>query len=397
MPPLPPDFPALTSSGSTSVVASVNPSSDTSRSCPVRQAPRKSKWVPFDIETPAYVPKTAAGGRKKKHRNAPATLSPAALHSAAKPPRKPEAKTEDCVKSSTDANRERRLAQRRKKKARTGQQAQRDSTPVLPGSPRKPMSPSAVSTCSLASLLSSSSGIGSGDSSRAAIGSAADSECGIMSPKTVVSSACSTIDPVEEPKFDDDFEPFDDEDNEETVIVTPIPSLLDGFAGLTLDHHQHELPSDAEESLRSAASTTSTFDMFSANVPPPNARVNLRDPAIRRYYNQQRRFYRQIYEQQLAVYAAVAQAYSGGSENFSDGTFRGRSNSAGEGARRRGNVPHQHLGLPPLPPPTAVQPTYWPPPPLARAPPGYVFVPYSQLAAMAGGEECWEEWSVSEE
>lgn len=221
-----------------------------------RKAASATKWIPFVVDTPAYVPKT---GRKKRQRGAATgTASSDAPRIAAKPPRKPPTKDPLRNEDESKPNRPRPPLQRRKKKAKSEQPMQRSTA----AAPRKPMSPSAVSTCSLASLMSSSSGIGSGESSRAAVGSAADSDGGIMSPTAVVSSACSTIDLIDEPKFDEDFDQFDGAESEQSVVVTPIPSLLDSYAALSLQPQHCPEQSDADEGLRSATSATSTFDLF---------------------------------------------------------------------------------------------------------------------------------------
>uniref|UniRef100_A0AC35FLC9 Uncharacterized protein n=1 Tax=Panagrolaimus sp. PS1159 TaxID=55785 RepID=A0AC35FLC9_9BILA len=272
------------------------------------------------------------------------TLSSPLLFSSPSPPISP-------ISSCTDLIRPQRKP-RKSKKSRAGTNPSRITTPL---------SPSAISSCSLASFTSSSSGLSSGASSMGTLNdpdnnnihhSPISSNVVICPDNTVIKSSSSSA--ASSAGFGD-MTSNDDEDFHERCnfydeqILSSLDSmqfsrqwsLPNGFASEVITNNSYpQMPTKSKNAKRRG---NNKFQNNSTNNYP-----KITNPALQQFFFEQHQFYRKIYDQQFAALSSIKQISLNDTIQKQSKLDRQFSESA---AKANVYIPHQHLGLPPLPPP----------------------------------------------
>uniref|UniRef100_A0A914XZA6 Uncharacterized protein n=1 Tax=Panagrolaimus superbus TaxID=310955 RepID=A0A914XZA6_9BILA len=255
-----------------------------------------------------------------------------------------------------------------------------------------PLSPSAISTCSLASFATTSSGLSSGASS---MGTLNDPDITSIHPcpdNTVIKSSSSSA--ASSAGFGDmtsnDDEDFHDRSNinffDEPLILDPIQfsrqwSMPPGGAVEIVNSHSSQILSSPLKSSKSSK-RKGNGNGNNGNIKSTKNYPTITNPAIQQFYFEQHQFYRKIYDQQFAVLSAttkpppstVSSSTSSPaskdevlskSKSFDSQICESNSGSTtttiNNNNNNNGYIPHQHLGLPPLPPPQGYTPWLYPP------------------------------------
>ena len=236
-----------------------------------------------------------------------------------------------------------------------------------------PMSPSASSLCSsLVSIATaSSSGLSSGASSMRTLNDPEDgshplpdTDTGSDSViKSSSSSAASSAGFCDMTSNDD----VDEEDLRERNASLLINGFFDDplfFDSPTAHTHaassfsrQWSLPNGLVPDVHPVKPTKGNKKSGRRHGPPANY-PNLSNPLVQQFFNEQRQFYRKIYDQQFAVLSAIKVATTPATSIEGEKPKPERQLSEPASKVVNGYVPHQHLGLPPLPPPPATN-TPW--------------------------------------
>uniref|UniRef100_A0A7E4V0Z9 PHD-type domain-containing protein n=1 Tax=Panagrellus redivivus TaxID=6233 RepID=A0A7E4V0Z9_PANRE len=236
--------------------------------------------------------------------------------------------------TATDGNPNR--SRRRTKAASTGRRGRRSAANTDSGA----MSPSAVSSCSLASIATTSSGLSSAASNSSissSNGSGKELPLPVVTPSespstdksTSSSSAASSAGFCDTVSSAGDVDEFDLEYIDPTVnLIHFIDQTAFTDARVWVNNAPTSRGSKCKRNKRGCPSSH-------GNVP------NLSNPAVHQFFNEQRRFYRQIYDQQFSALSSISKAKA----DPKSVTF--------ETPKMVTYAPHQHLGLPPMPPPPA--------------------------------------------
>uniref|UniRef100_A0AC34QSR8 PAP-associated domain-containing protein n=1 Tax=Panagrolaimus sp. JU765 TaxID=591449 RepID=A0AC34QSR8_9BILA len=190
------------------------------------------------------------------------------------------------------------------------------------------LSPSAISSCSLVSIATTSSGLSSVTGSITAINEEIPpcSDSVAKSPSSAASSAgfCDMT------STDDVDEDFHERSASLNYCDDPLffePCLEPPFSY----SRQWSAPAQTQQKSRNGKK-------YRKNHQRGNCEPDLSNPEIQEYFHQQKLFYRIIYEQEFAVLRAITLAKNGKEFKILN-------------SKINGYAPHQHLGLPPLPPP----------------------------------------------
>jgi DNA polymerase sigma len=217
---------------------------------------------------------------------------------------------------------------------------------------------SPISSCSLASIATTSSGLSSGASS---MGTLNDPDTSNNNPSlpdvcqdTIVKSSSSSA--ASSAGFGD-MTSNDDEDffisDRSLIINFDDPIFIDSSQQFS---RQWSAPSGCcipgNSGKQGKKSNRKNLHKSSKNNIPNYP--NLSNPAVQQFFFEQQRFYRKIYDQQFAVLSAIKLSsasfpYIPSTISMASKTFDRQLSESSKSSNNQ-YIPHQHLGLPPLPP-----------------------------------------------